>query len=55
MLGALVALVTWQQWWGPVGTFFTTTPSLLLVGIYPLVIALLAGLGGFALVRRATP
>lgn len=55
VIGLLVALVTWQQWWGSVGAFFTTTPPLLLVGVYPLLIALLAGLGGFALVRRATP
>lgn len=55
VLGGLVALVTWQQWWGAVGSFFTTTPSLVLLGVYPLVIAVLAGLGGFALVRRATP
>lgn len=55
VIGLLVALVTWQQWWGSVGAFFTTTPTILLVGVYPLVIAVLAGLGGFALVRRATP
>ncbi len=55
VLGGLVALVTWQQWWGSVGSFFTTTPTLVLLGVYPLVIAVLAGLGGYALVRRATP
>lgn len=55
VLGGLAVLVTWQQWWGAVGTFFTTTPTLLLVVVYPLVIAVLAGLGGYLLVRRATP
>ncbi|MDQ4119255.1 MAG: hypothetical protein M3235_20190 [Actinomycetota bacterium] len=55
VLGGLVALVTWQQWWGPVGTFFTTTPTLQLTALYPLVIAVLAGFGGYLLVRRATP
>jgi hypothetical protein len=55
VLGLLVVLVTWQQWWGAVGAFFTTTPALLLVAVYPLVIAALAGLGGYLLVRRATP
>jgi len=55
VLGGLVALVTWQQWWGSVGAFFTTTPTLVLTVVYPLLIAALAALGGFALVRRATP
>jgi hypothetical protein len=55
VVGGLVALVTWQQWWGAVGTFFTTTPTLQLLALYPLVIAVLAALGGFLLVRRATP
>lgn len=55
VLGGLVALVTWQQWWGAVGRFFSTTPSLALVGAYPLVLVALAAVGGFLLVRRATP
>lgn len=55
VIGLLVVLVTWQQWWGSVGTFFTTTPSLQLTALYPLVIALLAAAGGYLLVRRATP
>lgn len=55
VLGGLVVLVTWQQWWGAVGTFFTTTPTMLLLAVYPLVIAVLAGIGGYLLVRRATP
>ena len=55
VLGGLVALVTWQQWWGSVGTFFTTTPTLQLTALYPLLIAVLAAFGGYLLVRRATP
>lgn len=55
VLGGLVALITWQQWWGAVGEFFTTTPDLALVGAYPLVVVAFAAAGGFLLVRRATP
>lgn len=55
VLGLLVALVTWQQWWGSVGTFFTTTPTLALTALYPAVIAVLAAVGGYLMVRRATP
>ncbi|TCK26888.1 hypothetical protein [Pseudonocardia endophytica] len=55
VLGGLVALVTWQQWWGSVGTFFATTPMIQLAALYPLVIAVLAAFGGFLLVRKATP
>lgn len=55
VLGGLAALVTWQQWWGAVGEFFTGTPTLALVGVYPIVVVLLAAAGGLLLVRRATP
>ena len=55
VLGGLAALVTWQQWWGAVGEFFTGTPNLALVGAYPLVLVVLAAAGGLLLVRRATP
>lgn len=55
VLGGLAALVTWQQWWGSVGEFFTSTPNLALVGAYPLVLVVLAAAGGLLLVRRAIP
>ncbi|MET0189462.1 MAG: hypothetical protein ABW212_10710 [Pseudonocardia sediminis] len=55
VLGGLAALVTWQQWWGSVGEFLVATPNLALVGVYPLVLVVLAAAGGFLLVRRATP
>ncbi|RZT83819.1 hypothetical protein EV383_0638 [Pseudonocardia sediminis] len=55
VLGGLAVLITWQQWWGSVGEFFSATPDLALVGVYPLVLVVLAAAGGFLMVRRATP
>ncbi|MDN5916076.1 MAG: hypothetical protein L0I76_13395 [Pseudonocardia sp.] len=55
VVGGLIALVTWQQWWGAVGEFFTTTPTLALTAAYPLLLAVVFAAGGFLLVRRATP
>ncbi len=51
----LAVLITWQQWWDAVGSFFTDTSGLALVGGYPLVLA--AAVAGLAYLgmRRATP
>ena len=55
VFGGLAILVSWQQWWPAVGEFFTSTPELVLIGLYPLVLAAVAAGGGFLLLRRATP
>ena len=51
--GAMV--VTWQQWWPPVGRFFVDTPTVILLGVLPLVLAALFATAGWVGLRRATP
>lgn len=48
-------LATWLRLWPAVGSFFVTTPSFALFAGYPLLIAVVLGAVGFALIRRATP
>jgi len=55
LAAAAAAVVTWVHLWPTVGSFFVNTPTLLLIAGYPLVIALVLGAAGFALIRRATP
>jgi hypothetical protein len=55
LFGCLAVLVTWQGWWPAVGSFFTGQPTLLLLTVYPLLIALVLGGAGWMALRRATP
>lgn len=55
VLGGLVVLITFRQAWPAVGRFLVETPTLTLVAGYPLVLAVMAAVGGFLVVRRATP
>lgn len=52
---ALVALVTWQQWWPTVGQFFEKQPTLALFAGYPLVLAAVLAAAGYLTTRRAVP
>jgi hypothetical protein len=55
VLTAAVLMITWQKWWGSVGSFFTEQSTLALVAGYPLLIAVALGGLGFLAIRRATP
>jgi hypothetical protein len=51
--GLAVVLVTLQQAWPAVGRFFTGAPVPLLLAGYPLLVGVLAAVGGYLVVRRA--
>jgi len=59
-LGALVffgggsVLVTWQNWWPNVGSFFTDTPRILLLVIIPLIITAVLSAASWAGLLKAT-
>ncbi|MFP5072385.1 hypothetical protein ACLFMI_22305 [Pseudonocardia nantongensis] len=53
VIGAIVFALTWQSAWPAFGRFFVDTPIPLLLGIYPLGLAVVAAAGGFLVVRRA--
>ncbi|GAA1246098.1 hypothetical protein GCM10009609_06900 [Pseudonocardia aurantiaca] len=55
VLGGLAVLITWQRWWPAVGSFFTSQSTLVLLTVYPLLIALVLGGAGWLAIRRATP
>jgi hypothetical protein len=55
VLGGLATLVTWQQWWPVVGSFFTQQSTFALLTVYPFVLAVVLGGAGWAAIRRATP
>ena len=55
VLGGLAVLVTWQQWWPAVGSFFTGQSTFALFTLYPLLIALVLGGAGWVAIRRAMP
>jgi hypothetical protein len=52
---AAVFLVTSNEWWPSVGSFFTDTPTLALLAGYPLLVAAALGAASFVTIRRATP
>ncbi|WP_231391814.1 hypothetical protein [Arthrobacter sp. 35W] len=54
LLVGLVALVTWQDWWAPVGTWLAAQGPLGITGWSLLFTALLGG-GAYLTLRRATP
>jgi hypothetical protein len=54
VFGALAVLITWQRWWPAVGSFFTGQSTLVLLTVYPLLIALVLGGAGWLAIRRAT-
>ncbi|ANY06216.1 hypothetical protein [Pseudonocardia sp. HH130630-07] len=53
VLGAVVVGFTLQNAWPAFGRFFVDTPVPLLMAGYPLVIAVIATVGGYLVVRRA--
>lgn len=53
VVGVAVVLVTLQQAWPAVGRFLTGTPVPLLLAGYPLLVGVLAAVGGYLVVRRA--
>ena len=59
-LGALVffgggsVLVTWQNWWPSVGSFFTDTPRILLLVIIPLIITAVLSAASWIGLLKAT-
>lgn len=53
VVGAIVFTLTWQSAWPAFGRFFVDTPIPLLMGLYPLGLAVVAAAGGFLVVRRA--
>lgn len=55
LLGGAAILVTWQHWWTNVGHFFVDTPSVVLLGVIPLVLSALFGAAAWTGLRRATP
>jgi hypothetical protein len=55
LFGGLAVLITWQRWWPAVGSFFTSQSTLVLLTVYPLLIALVLGGAGWVAIRRATP
>ncbi|GAA1185112.1 hypothetical protein [Pseudonocardia alaniniphila] len=55
VLAGAAIVVTWQRWWPAVGSFFTDQSIFSLLVVYPLVIALVLGGGGWLAIRRATP
>ncbi|WP_433291999.1 hypothetical protein ACQPZQ_03575 [Pseudonocardia sp. CA-142604] len=55
VLAGVAIVVTWQRWWPVVGSFFTDQSIFLLLVVYPLVIAIVLGGGGWLAIRRATP
>ncbi|OLT45490.1 hypothetical protein BJF85_18595 [Saccharomonospora sp. CUA-673] len=52
LVGA-TAVVGWQDWWSSVGSFFTDTPTVVLLGVYPTVIAVVFAAATYATSRRA--
>lgn len=55
VLAAAVVLVSWQGWWPQLGGWFAGQGTTALLGVYPLVLALLLGGAGWLVIRRATP
>jgi hypothetical protein len=55
VLAGAAIVVTWQRWWPSVGSFFTDQSIFSLLVVYPLVVAILLGFGGWLAIRRATP
>lgn len=55
LLAGAAVVITWQQWWGNVLQLVTGTPGVVFWGVYPLVLAAVAGTVGYLLLRRATP
>lgn len=53
VLGAIVFTLTWQNAWLAFGRFFVETPVPMLMAGYPLILAAVALVGGFLVVRRA--
>jgi hypothetical protein len=54
LFGGLAVLITWQGWWPAVGSFFISQSTLVLLTVYPLLIALVLGGAGWLAIRRAT-
>jgi hypothetical protein len=50
----VASLLSWAHWWGGVHRWFADQPQLLLIGAWPLLVAVMFGYGGFLVVRRAT-
>lgn len=55
VLAGAAILITWQNWWPEVGSFFASQSAMALVAGYPLVLAVVLGGAGYAILRRATP
>ncbi|WP_226361131.1 hypothetical protein [Pseudonocardia sp. ICBG1142] len=53
VVGVAVVLVTLQQAWSAVGRFLAGAPVPLLLAGYPLLVGVLAAVGGYLVVRRA--
>jgi hypothetical protein len=54
LIGGLVALLTWQNWWDELIGWFAGQPTLALFAGYPALLAALALGGGWLVIRRAT-
>jgi hypothetical protein len=52
--GALAALVTWQGWWGAIGSWLAGQSILGLYAGWPLILVAAAAAAGLAAIRRAT-
>jgi hypothetical protein len=52
--GGLVALATWQGWWGAIGSWLGDQPVLGLYAGWPLVLVVAAAAAGLVAIRRAT-
>jgi hypothetical protein len=52
--GLLAALVTWQGWWGAIGSWLSDQSVLSLYAGWPLVLVLAAAVAGMVTIRRAT-
>jgi len=54
LIGGLVALLTWQNWWDELIAWFAGQSTLALFAGYPALLAALALGGGWLVIRRAT-
>jgi len=53
VFGSLGALITWRVWWGDIWHWLSTQHQVSLLVGWPALVALLAALGGMAMIRRA--
>lgn len=53
VLGAITFVLTWQNAWPAFGSFFVETPIPVLMFGYPMILAVVAVVGGYLVVRRA--